>query len=65
MRSSHDHSYSAPLAAVRASHDVLAFALPISPAALDCLAGIELQHGHYARAEHLAQLAADMRETGR
>jgi hypothetical protein len=31
---------------------------------LDRLADCELQHGHVARAEQLAQLAADMREDG-
>ncbi len=38
---------------------------PLTPAVLDCMAGIELQHGHHVRAEYLAQLAADMREAGR
>ena len=41
------------------------FARPLTPAVLDCLAGIELQHGHHVRAEYLAQLATDMREAGR
>lgn len=38
---------------------------PLTPAVLDCMAGIELQHGHHVRAEYLAQLANDMREVGR
>jgi hypothetical protein len=41
------------------------FVKPLTPAVLDCMAGIELQHGHHVRAEYLAQLAADMREAGR
>jgi hypothetical protein len=40
-------------------------ARPLTPAVLDCMAGIELQHGHHVRAEYLAQLANDMREAGR
>lgn len=41
------------------------FVKPLTPAVLDCMAGIDLQHGHHVRAEYLAQLAADMREAGR
>ena len=32
---------------------------------LDRLSDCELQHGHHARAEQLAHLAAEMREAGR
>ena len=37
----------------------------LTPAVLDAMAGIELQHGHHVRAEYLANRAAEMREVGR
>ena len=38
---------------------------PLTPAVLDAMAGIELQHGHHVRAEYLANRAAELREVGR
>lgn len=35
----------------------------LGPIRLDILAAVELQHGHVRAAEHLANLAAEMRET--
>ena len=44
-------------------HSVPTWAL--TPAVLDAMAGIELQHGHHVRAEYLANRAAELREVGR
>ena len=34
----------------------------LTPARLDLLADLELQHGHHAAAEHLSRLADEQRE---